>query len=141
MKFCYGSLLLILFVSCSIFDEQNSQKIELHRTWELTDFVDNNGEEIPLFDYEVHTLRFEGNESEIKGEAACNYYGGKYLALKNGKLTIDEFAVTEALCRQPSSGDEYIDALVKVKKFARKGGKLILFYGTNGKLTFTERLE
>lgn len=141
MRIANYLLLLLLVSSCSMNDGNRVPSIELERSWELVSFTDENGDDLTLYDYEVHTLRFDDDESELRGEAACNFYGGKYRALKNGTISIRDLAVTEALCRQPSRGDEFVDALVNVSEFNLSGGKLVLKFGSKGKLKFFERLE
>ncbi|MCG2589976.1 META domain-containing protein [Rhodohalobacter sulfatireducens] len=134
-------LLLLFIFSCSDFGRHHTtDRITLERPWELVTFIDSNGNELDLYDYEVHTLRFL-NESEFAGEAACNHYGGKYAAKNDGKITVGEFYITEALCRQPSWGEEFAGAITKVKKYELEDGRLILLYDKLGILIFNERLE
>lgn len=134
-------LIFFLLTSCSVNDGSQLSSIEFQSSWELVSFIDEKGEELILYDYEVHTLRFNKNESELGGETACNYYGGKYRAFKNGSMSIQNLVVTEALCRQPSWGEEFVNALVDVSEFNKNGGELILKFGSKGKLKFFERLE
>lgn len=134
-------LLLLFFFSCSDFGRHpSSNRISLERPWELATFIDGNGNELELFDYEIHTLRFL-NKTKFSGEAACNHYGGKYVAKNNGKITVVEFYITEALCRQPSLGEEFADAMTKVNRYELEDGQLVLLYDKLGFLIFNERLE
>ena len=135
------ALLLLFVISCSDFGRHHSyDRITLERPWELVTFIDSNGKELDLYDYEVHTLRFN-NRSEFRGEAACNHYGGEYNAGKNGSIFVSKFFVTEALCRQPSIGEEFVDAISKIKKYEQEEDRLILFYDKLGFLIFNERFE
>ncbi|NBC65708.1 MAG: META domain-containing protein [Bacteroidetes bacterium] len=134
-------LLPLLMISCSDLGRNHSSaRIALDRPWELVAFIDKNGNELDLYDYEVHTLGFL-NESEFNGGAACNKYGGNYVARENGKITVRQFYITEALCRQPSLGEEFADAVLHVNEYEREEGRLKLYYRENGKLIFLERLE
>lgn len=134
-------LLSLLILSCSDLGRiHSSNRISLDRSWELVTFIDSSGNELDMYDYEVHTLRFL-NERKFAGEAACNQYGADYKASENGKITVSEFFVTEALCRQPSWGEEFVDAITNVKKYKKEDGRLILNYKKKGKLTFLERFE
>lgn len=135
----YAWILFILFTSCSVFNS-NSSKVELNRSWELVEFVDSNGDELSLIENEVHVLRFS-DDFELGGEAACNYYGGEYLAKVNGRMSVKKLAVTEILCPQPSLGEEFVEALSNVKSYEMNSGKLVLNHGNQGKLIFLESLE
>lgn len=140
MRILLSILFLILLFSCSMFDANDSSRTELTGSWEIEHFFDEEGEERTLHDDEPLTLRFS-KEYELGGDADCNVFGGEYKAKENGDLTIKQLAVTEIACEQPTLGYEYVEALSKVKKFEREEGLLILFYGENGKLIFSERLE
>lgn len=143
MRAAHLLLIFLLLMSCSVNNGNRLSSIEFQSSWELVSFIDEKGEELTLYDYEVHTLRFDKNknESELGGETACNFYGGKYRAFKNGTISIRDLAVTEALCRQPSWGDQFVIALVDVSEFNLSGGELVLKFGSKGKLKFLERLE
>lgn len=134
-------LLLLFFFSCSYFDRNHSSnRISHERPLELITFIDGSGKELDLYDYEVHTIRFL-NESEFAGEAACNHYGGKYVAKNNCKIAVDDFFITEALCRQPSWGEEFAGAITKVNKYEQQEGRLILYFDKLGILIFNEKFE
>lgn len=140
MKSYYWLILLMLLSFCSVFDGSDSSKIELDHSWELVEFVERNGEEVQLIDYETHILRF-ANDMELGGEAACNQYGGEYRAEKSGNLTIKNLFVTEIACQQPSLEEEFLDVLAKVSDYRKEEGVLVLSFGKKGRLVFQERLE
>lgn len=131
---------LLLLSSCSIFDGNETSQIELKRSWEVVEFFDAEGDKIVLNQNEPLTLRFSG-ENKLNGEADCNVFGGEYYAKENGDLNIKNLIYTEIACQQPTLGQDYLNALTRVSDFEKDEGKLILFYGEDGKIIFLERLE
>ena len=137
----YLSIFFLLFVSCSLFDsDESAEIIELDRTWEVVQFIDSDGDKVNIEDDEILTLRFS-DETSLGGEADCNQYGGDYIARENGRINITNLISTEMACIQPSYGDEFVTALSNTSKFFREEGRLILYFGDDGKLIFFERLE
>lgn len=130
-----------LLVSCSLLDSDNSaDRMELKRSWEVVEFVDSGGNEIPFADDELLTIRFS-DDSSLGGDAGCNVYGGDYIARENGEIRINNLISTEIACEQPTYGDDFIDSLSRVSAFELENGRLILHFNGNGKLIFLERVE
>jgi len=139
MKNYYFILVLLILSSCSLFnDDDGTSDLIFTGTWELVEFVDNEG--IPMNEDEPLTLRFF-NDDEFGGEADCNNFGGEYEAKKNGSISINSLFSTEALCVEPTLGDDYLNALEIVTTFENGNGELVLFFGGQGQLRYLERLE
>lgn len=130
----------ILFLSsCTVLSGDNTPT-ELIRPWELNELFDANGNQIELFEGEVHIVRFN-LEGEFTGSTECNELGGNYRAEGGGDLKVTELIATEQLCPDPNHSAEFLNGLAEVKRFKNEDGHLTIFYGEEGKLVFLERLE
>ncbi len=137
-------LALVLFIQisgCSLIDNDNKEDPgDLLRAWELIAITDEEGNDIELFEGEVHTARFS-RDGSLGGETACNSFGGEFKAERDGDIRISNLLTTDEACQEPNHSTEYLNGLGEANKFTVESGKLVLRYGTDGVLTFLERLE
>lgn len=134
-------ILLVLMSGCSLFDNDNHENPgDLLRPWQLASITDEMGNDIELFEAEVHTVRFS-SEGTLGGETACNFFGGDFTAERDGDIRITNLLSTEIACEQPNHSTEYLNGLAEAVEFTVGNGRLVLRYGKSGELIFEERLE
>jgi len=110
-------------------------ELDTSGTWQLTSGRTDAGE-VPILDDHPITLTITGDE--IGGTAACNRYGGR-LAVRDGRLTIDNLAMTAMGCEGPVAASEaaYTGALVMVTTIRREDEELVLS-GPAAELRFSQ---
>lgn len=101
-----------------------------------------NGE--PLIPNSRVTLSF--NDENAGGFGGCNEYGGSYSAREDGRFSMNEFAITEALCGEPEGVNEqeqaYITALAQVDRYEFLNERLLLVNTAEQiNLTFTPQTQ
>jgi heat shock protein HslJ len=110
-------------------------ELDTSGTWQLTSGRTDAGE-VPILDDHPITLTITGDE--IGGTAACNRYGGR-LAVRDGRLTIDNLAMTAMGCEGPVAASEaaYTGALGMVTTIGREDEELVLS-GPAAELRFSQ---
>lgn len=108
--------------------------VDVEGTWRLTSGQTDAGE-VPILDDHPITLTITG--TEIGGTAACNHYGGR-LTMRDGRLTIEDLAMTAMGCEEPVAASEaaYTAALAGITAIRREAEELVLS-GPTAELRFT----
>lgn len=130
-------VLVLVLAACGAPGATPTQSTELDTsgTWQLTSGRTDAGE-VPILDDYPITLTITGDE--IGGTAACNHYGGR-LAVRDGRLTFDDLAMTAMGCEQAVAASEaaYTGALGMVTTIRREGEELVLS-GPAAELRFSQ---
>lgn len=110
------------------------EPVEMDGSWQLSS-GSLNGQSVPVLEEHPITLTISG--SNISGTAACNRYGGRF-EMREGRLTIQDLAMTAMGCEEPVAAAEaaYSAALGSVDALARDGDELVLT-GPDVELLFT----
>jgi heat shock protein HslJ len=97
---------------------------DVEGSWELVAGRTADGA-LPLVQDHPITLTIEG--TRMGGTAACNGYGGRFM-MRDGRLVIDDFAMTAMGCEEPIARAEaaYVAALEEVTALTRDGESLVL---------------
>lgn len=126
MAFSIG---LLVLTACDQATSPNELK-EIQGFWALQTL---GGAQIQ--DSQNYTVRF-GGDGRLSARADCNNCTGSY-EVSGNLLSISEIlACTRAYCGEDSLDREYINALIQVSRFARRGNRLDLEYA-GGTMTFT----
>lgn len=124
MKSTFLWLLCLLLVACSTVDDTPPGVIG---DWVLTDGI-VAGAPLPIIDGHRITISFSADGS-VGGVAACNSYGGSYVADGEDVIIGDELASTAMACGEPGvmeSEEAFLSALRGPLAYVRAGDGLTI---------------
>lgn len=126
--------------------EKNKRKEEkgadrINGIWELEEMRSRTPSEIKEMYKKIPTLIIDINEKRISGNDGCNNYSAKIEALTDYEIKFETPGGTKKFCDEMWKYNTFIGELTRIREYAVKDYKLMLYDETGTKILTLSRLK